>query len=65
MLYGVNDLKNLGCFTNDIAFYNDKIIFGWYRDDIKDSDLEKQMTQFYGKLSNVPNITRNLSAGLV
>lgn len=59
-LFGFNDPKILGCFTNDMAFYNDKILFGWYRDDIKDSDLEKEIAQFYGKLSNVPNITSDI-----
>ena len=48
------NIKDMGCFTNDLALYNNKIFFGWYRDDIKDSDLEEALAKFYGKVSNIP-----------
>ena len=48
------NMKEMGCFTNDLAFINNKIFFGWYRDDIKDSDLEEALAKFYGKVSNIP-----------
>ena len=47
------NMKEMGCFTNDLKFINNKI-FGWYRDDIKDSDLEEALAKFYGKVSNIP-----------
>ena len=57
-LVGVEDYspEKLGCYTNDLAFYNDKIFWGWYRDDIIDSELEKVLANFYGKVSNIPVI---------
>lgn len=57
-LAGIENIntKNMGCFTNDLALYNNKIFFGWYRDDIKDSDLEEALARFYGKISNMPQI---------
>ena len=48
------NMKEMGCFTNDLAFINNKIFLVGIEMILKIDDLEEALAKFYGKVSNIP-----------